>query len=183
MWPGGGARDRGTVDGPGDRWTRLLGGRLRGWADAEELAHAIHGSIVGAAAMVAAGLHGTLPAVVITVLVTVAVYWAADQYSALLGAAANGVRGSVRVREILRHGRPMLEAAYTPLVVLVVVGLITKDVSTSVLVALIVATLLLGGLGHIAGRRAGATRAGAIGWAAGSASLGAVLILLKLLLH
>jgi len=184
VWRAAAVRNVGTVhDRANRRWTRLLAGRTRGWADAEELSHAIDGTIVGAAAMAASGLHGTLPVVVVTVAVTVAVYWAADQYALLLGAAAHGTRGTRKVREVLRHGRPMIEAAYTPLVLVVVVALLTGDVGTSVLVGLVAATLLLGGLGHAAGRRAGASGAAAIGWGAGSAALGAVLVLLKLLLH
>jgi hypothetical protein len=48
---------------------RLLTSR-RGWTDERELAHAIHGTIVGAAVMAAASLHGTLGQVVVSVVVT-----------------------------------------------------------------------------------------------------------------
>jgi hypothetical protein len=57
------------------------------WADDRELAHAKLGTVVGAAAMAAASPHGTLGEVVVTVLVTVAVYWAAERYARVLAVA------------------------------------------------------------------------------------------------
>jgi hypothetical protein len=189
---GHGARDRGDgVTEPGslprhrrgNRLTRLLRWQHGEWADDRELAHAILGSVVGAAAMAAASLHGSLGEVVVTVLVTVFVYWAAERYARVLSVA---VQGPPRLREIgtvLRHGWPMVEAAYTPLVVLVVVEVITDNLRAGVLTALVVATVMLGALGHVAARRSGTSRAWAIGWAAISAALGVVIILLKLSLH
>jgi positive regulator of sigma E activity len=167
----------------GTRLTRLLRWQRVGWADDRELAHAIHGTVVGAAAMAAASLHGTLGEVVTTVLVTVLVYWAAERYARVLSVAAQGPQRLGKIAATLRHGWPMIEAAYTPLVVLVVVTIVTDDLRAGVLAALGVATLLLGGLGHLAARRAGTSRAGAIGWSAASAALGVVVILLKLSLH
>lgn len=136
--------------------------------------------------MGAASLHGSLGQVVTTVLVTIVVYWAAERYARLLAAAVQEPRGGGRVRAalvVLRHGWPMVEAAYTPLVVLVVVVAATRDLRTGVLTALGVATLELGTLGYVAARRAGTDRAAALGWAALSAGFGGVVIALKLALH
>jgi hypothetical protein len=133
--------------------------------------------------MTAASVHGTLSDVVITVLVTVVVYWAAEQYARVLSAAVSGPSPLSRIMEVLRHGWPMVQAAYTPLVVLVVVEVVTDNLRAGVLAALVVATLLLGGLGHVAARRAGTSRGRAVGWGAASAALGVVIILLKLSLH
>jgi hypothetical protein len=163
--------------------TRALRQQHGEWTDDRELAHAIHGTVVGAAAMAAASLHGTLGEVVVTVLVTVVVYWAAERYANVLSAAVSGPSRLGRVTEVIRHGWPMVQAAYTPLVVLIVVEVVTDNLPAGVLSALVVATLLLGGLGHVAARRAGTSRAGAIGWGAVSAALGVVIILLKLSLH
>jgi hypothetical protein len=77
----------------------------------------------------------------------------------------------------------MVEAAYTPLVVLLVVVLITGSLRVGVFVALGVGTLLLGGLGFFAARRAGGSQSGAMRWSLVSASLGIAVIVLKLLLH
>jgi hypothetical protein len=167
----------------GNRLTRLLRWQHGEWKDDRELAHAIHGTVVGAAAMAAASLHGTLGQVVVTVLVTVFVYWAAERYARVLSTAVHGPHRLGRIATVLRHGWPMVQAAYTPLAVLIVVELFTGNLRAGVLTALIVGTLLLGGLGHAAARRAGTSRAGAIGWGAISAALGVVIIVLKLSLH
>jgi hypothetical protein len=153
------------------------------WTDDRELAHAIHGTVVGAAAMAAASLHGTLGEVVVTVLVTVAVYWAAERYARVLAVAVRGPNLLRKIAPVLRHGWPMVEAAYTPLIVLVAVELLADELRTSVLAALGVATAMLGGLGYSAARRAGTARAPAMGWAMVSAGLGVVVILLKISLH
>ena len=84
-------------------------GRIgRRWTDEQELAHAIHGTVVGAAVMVAASLHGTLVQVLITVVATLLVYWATERYAELLAA---GARGRVLTRQsvmaALGRGWPM----------------------------------------------------------------------------
>jgi hypothetical protein len=172
---------------PGARHTRrlFLLARLHRdrWADEDELAHAIHGTVVGAAAMAAASLHGTLGEVAVTVLVTVAVYWAAERYASVLAVAVRGPRGLRKIGPVIRRGWPMVEAAYTPLVVLVAVEFFADDLQAGVLAALGVGTVMLGALGHTAARRAGTTRAAAVGWAMISAGLGVVVILLKISLH
>ena len=131
--------------------------------------------------MVAASAHGTLGSVVLSVLVTVAVYWAADCYAGLLAARGSGRRAAVG--SVLRRGWPMVQAAYAPLVVLLVVVLVTGSLRVGVFAALALATLVLGGLGYFATRRAGGTRSEALRWSALSAGLGVVVIALKLLLH
>jgi hypothetical protein len=123
------------------------GGRL----NEEELTSAILGTVVGLSAMVTAGAHGTLGQVELTVLVTVAIYWAADCYARLL--AAHGTGRRTHVRTVLRREWPMVEAAYTPLVVLLIMVLITSNLLVGIFVALGVGTLVLGGLGfspHVA---------------------------------
>src|SRR3954453_22468731 len=117
------------------------GGRI----DEEELTSAILGTVVGLSAMVTAGAHGTLGQVEVTVLVTVAVYWAADCYARLLAARGSGRRA--KVGTVLRREWPMVEAAYTPLVVLLVVALVAGNVRVGIFAALGVGTMLLGGLG------------------------------------
>lgn len=159
---------------------RLHHGR---WADERELAHAICGTVVGAAAMAVASAHGALGAVIATVLITVAVYWAAERYAEVLAAAVHGPDRRRRVAEALRRGWPMVEAAYTPLVVLVVVALGTGRLDAGILVALAVSTAMLGGFGYVAGRRAGAGRPVALVAATASAALGVIVMVLKTWLH
>jgi hypothetical protein len=153
------------------------GGRI----DEEELGSAILGTVVGLSTMVAAGAHGTLGQVELTVLVTVAIYWAADCYARLL--AARGAGRRVKVGSVLRRQWPMVEAAYTPLVVLLVVVLVTGNLRVGIFAALGVGTMVLGGLGFFAARRGGGSRSDAVGSSLVSAGLGIVVILLKLVLH
>jgi hypothetical protein len=153
------------------------------WSDERELAHAIHGTVVGAAAMAAASLHGSLRDVIVTVLVTVAVYWAAERYAEVLAAAVKGPGRLRRVRGAVRQGWPMIEAAYTPLVVLVVFVILTGELQGGVLAALGVSTLMLGGLGHAAARHAGTSRGAAFLWGGVSAMLGIIVMVLKVSLH
>lgn len=155
--------------------------RQRESADEDELTSAILGTVVGSAAMVAASAHGTFATVVISVLVTVAVYWAADCYARLLAARGTGRRAAVRT--VLRRGWPLVEAAYTPLVVFLAVALVTGNLRVGVLAALGMATVVLGGLGYFAARRAGGPRSEALRWSLVSACFGIVVIVLKLLLH
>jgi hypothetical protein len=152
-----------------------------GRLDEEQLTSAILGTVVGASAMVAAGAHGTLGQVELTVLVTVAIYWAADCYARLLAARSSGKR--TKMSAVLRQEWPMVEAAYAPLVVLFVVVLVSDSLLIGIFTALGVATVMLGGLGFFAAHRAGGGPADAVKWSLVSASLGIVAILLKLGLH
>jgi hypothetical protein len=163
------------------RLLAAIGARPHKSVNEEQLTSAILGTVVGSSAMVAASAHGTLGTVVVSVLVTVAVYWAADCYARLLAARGTGRRAALRT--VLRGGWPIVEAAYTPLAVLLLVSLVTKDLRIGVLIALGLATLVLGGLGYFAARRVGDSRSVALKWSLLSASLGVVVIVLKLLLH
>lgn len=177
------ARSQTSRHGPVRRLLRAARLHRDRWADERELAHAILGTVVGAAAMAVASLHGTLGEVIASVLVTVAVYWAAERYAEVLAAAVHGPGRRSRLAAALRRGSPMIEAAYTPLVILVAIVLVTSDLKDGVLAALAVATVMLGGFGHVAARKAGTSRASAVAWGAGSAMLGVVVMLLKMSLH
>jgi hypothetical protein len=165
------------------RIRRLLVGHER-WGDERELTHAIYGTIVGTAAMAVASGHATLAEMVVTVVITVAVYWVAERYAEVLAAAVHGPgRRRSRIAEALRRGWPTVEAAYTPLVVLVGISLVTGQLRTGVLAALGVSTAMLSALGYVAARRGGVGWPGALAWAAASAALGIVVIVLKTFLH
>lgn len=154
------------------------------WTKERELADAIHGTVVGAAVMVAASLHGTLGQVVIAVVATLFVYWATERYAELLAAGARGgVLDRRKVLAALRHGWPMLESSYAPVIALLAVSVLGAELRPAVLSALCLSTVLLAGLGYGAARRSDATVAGALGWAAMSGLLGVAIIALKLALH
>jgi hypothetical protein len=154
------------------------------WTDEQELAHAIHGTVVGAAVMVAASLHGTLLQLVIAVVATLLVFWATDRYAELLAAGARGPgTGRSRVLAALRHGWPMLEASYAPVIVLLLVSALGAELQVAVLAALGLSTVLLAGLGYDAARQSGASVVPALGWSTMSALLGVAIIALKFVLH
>jgi hypothetical protein len=155
------------------------------WHEQRELADAVLGTVVSAAAMVAASLHGSLPEIVVSVVVTLLIYWAAERYADLLagGVHAHDVTWA-RVGAELCSGWPMLEAASAPVAALLLVALPTGRVQAAVLTAVSVATALLGWLGLLAARRAGYRGwAASVAWVGGSSVLGIVAISLKLLLH
>ena len=169
------------ADGPRPRWRERVGAR---WSAEAELAHAIHGIVVGSAVMVAASLHGTLVQVVVTVAVTLLVYWATERYAELLAAGARGTVPDRRsVATALGRGWPMLQSSYAPVVVLLVASVLGAELRGAVLAALCLSTVMLAGLGYNAARRAHAARAMALGWAGVSALLGVAIIVLKLALH
>jgi hypothetical protein len=155
------------------------------WDTEGQLSAAVLGTVISAAVMVGAGVHGTLAAVVGEVLAAVAVYWTVERYAGLLAAVVRTHRLTpARVRTALRGGWPMLEAALLPLAVLVPVALLCGSVRAGVAAALGVTTVLLGRLGALACRRAGYRgRVATLGWAGGSAVAGGLVILLELTRH
>jgi hypothetical protein len=154
------------------------------WTDERELTDAIHGMVVGSAVMVAASLHGTLGQVVITVVATLLVYWAAERYAEILAAGVHGrALDGRRIIAALRRGWPMLQSSYAPVIVLLVTSALGAELRAAVLAALGLSTVLLAGIGYEAARRSGAPVASALGWAAGTGLLGVAVIVLKLALH
>jgi hypothetical protein len=81
----------------------------------------IYGAIITAAILDAAG--GRLPteALVITVVVTLLVYWLAEEYAEVLGeqAAGGALPGWAYIRGALTATWPMVSASYLPLLALV----------------------------------------------------------------
>jgi hypothetical protein len=163
---------------------RLLRGHGELWADQREIEHAVHGTVVGAAVMAAASLHGTVGEVTVSVITTLVVYWLAEHYAEMLAAGVTGFAPTwAGMFHSLRRGWPMVESSFVPLIVMVVITVLSSNLRLGVLVALALSTTALGGLGYLSSRRGGATRSAALGGAAGAALLGLVVMVLKLLLH
>jgi hypothetical protein len=147
----------------------------------------IYGAIITAAIIAAAG--GKLPtlALAVSVLVTLVVYWVAEEYAEVLGEQAAGgeLPTLASVRAALTSTWPMVSASYIPLLALVVTRVAGASASVAANVGLIVAVLLLIYHGWSAARASqlhGRKLAGAVLTAA---ALGLVMILLKdiVLLH
>ncbi|GAA2870979.1 hypothetical protein GCM10010472_30410 [Pseudonocardia halophobica] len=59
------------------------------WRTEHDLAQSIYGTVIGAAAIAIGSASADLGQIVLTVVVTVAVYWAAERYAELLAAAVH----------------------------------------------------------------------------------------------
>lgn len=156
------------------------------WAQQSEesTAAGIYGVIVGAAVMAAAHAPSTA-AVAVSVLVTLAIYWAAERYARLVAERIHEQHRPTwsAVRRQLTTGWEIVTASALPLVVLLVVGALGAGLYASVLAALACSTVLLGLAGWEMGRGGKLTPAERVAAAAAAGMFGVVMILLKALLH
>jgi hypothetical protein len=161
----------------GDGRQRVPSARISG----RRRAAGIYGAIITAAIIAATG--GKLPtvALVIAVVVTLIVYWVAEEYAEVLGEQAEGGRLPTwaSIRKMLAVTWPMVSASYLPLLALVLARVAGTSALTAANVGLGVAIVLLTIHGWSAGRAARLH-----GWplffsTSVAAALGVVMILLK----
>jgi hypothetical protein len=120
-----------------------------------------------------------------TVLVVAVVFWLAHAYASLLGMALSQERGLTRgdVAEALRENWSLVEVT-VPLVLMLALGAIGVISDRSALVAAAVIALVeLTAAGGYAARRRDASPLGTIFSAAIALALGAMVVLLKALIH
>jgi hypothetical protein len=125
--------------GDEDRAERSTGAR------AQRRAAGIYGAIITASIMAAAGASlGTL-ALALSVLITLVVYWLAEQYAEVLGeqAAAGRMPTWQHIRTALALSWPIVSASFAPLVALVAARLAGATASTAATVGIVTALLLL----------------------------------------
>ena len=141
----------------------------------------IYGAIVTAAILDTAGGHVSTAALVVSVVVTLLVYWIAEEYAEVVGEQVEGGRLPSRasVRRALTVTWPMVSASYAPLLALVLARLAGASDLTAANVGLVVAVILLTVHGWLAARAAQLH-----GWplafaTSTAAALGIVMILLK----
>ncbi len=141
----------------------------------------IYGAIVTAAILDTVGGHVSTAALAVSVVVTLLVYWLAEEYAEVLGEQVEGGRLPSRasVLEALAATWPMVSASFAPLVALVLARLVGAAALAAANVGLVVAVLLLTLHGWLAGRAARLR-----GWqlffaTSFAATLGLVMILLK----
>lgn len=141
----------------------------------------IYGAVITAAIIAATG--GELPtaAVVVSVVVTLVVYWLAEEYAELIGEQAEGGRLPTwsYIYGALNSTWPMVTASYVPLLALVLARLAGASSLTAANIGLAVAIVLLTVYGWTAARSARLR-----GWqrlisTSIAAMLGIVMILLK----
>lgn len=180
---------RGAPDGtrpgrPTRRRHSWFGTRIFAPGSTDDLAPAIYGTVICASVLAAVDPQGSIRHAVLTVVVTVFVYWLAERYSLLLAVHVHGEGITLRqVADVLRRGWRMVEASYTPVLVLLAARLLGASTADAVAAALFYTTGLLVALGWLIGRRTGQS-----GWAlAGTmvfvGALGAIIVLLKFALH
>jgi hypothetical protein len=124
-------------------------------------------------------------AVAVAVLVTLAIYWAAERYSRLVAERIHDGRRPTwhQVRLQLTTGWEIVSASALPLVVLVVMGLLGADLYVAVLAALGCSTLLLCLAGWEVGSQGQLTTAERVVSATVAGIFGVAMILLKAALH
>jgi hypothetical protein len=119
-------------------------------------ASGIYGTIITAAVLASAGATLSTVALAVAVLVTLLVYWAAEQYAEVLGEQAEHghLPNWSGIRSGLASTWPMVTAAYIPILALIIARLFGASKTTAANVALAVAVILLVIHGYIAGRAA-----------------------------
>jgi hypothetical protein len=116
----------------------------------------IYGAIITAAIIAAAGDHLRTGALVVSVVVTLVVYWLAEEYAELLGEQIAGgiVPSRAYIREALAATWPMVSASFVPLLVLLLARVAGASAPTAANVGLVAAIVLLTIHGWLAGRSA-----------------------------
>jgi hypothetical protein len=116
----------------------------------------IYGAIITAAILAAVGGHLPTAALVVSVVVTLIVYWLAEEYAELLGEQIAGGRLPSRayVGAALRATWPMVSASYLPLLALLLARVAGASANVAANVGLIAAVLLLTAHGWWAARAA-----------------------------
>ena len=141
----------------------------------------IYGAIITAAILDTAGGRVPTAALVVSVVVTLLVYWIAEEYAEVLGEHTAGGRLPTRpyIQGSLRSSWPMVSASYLPLLAVVLAKVAGASELAAANVGLVVAIVLLTIHGWLAGRAAQLQ-----GWKLAmvtsiATSLGLVMILLK----
>jgi len=150
-------------------------------------ASGIYGAIITAAILATAGNELHTSGLVATVVITLVVYWLAEEYAELLGEQAEGGRVPTRdyIRESLAATWPMVTASFVPLLVLVLARLAGASIPVADNIGLAAAIVLLTVHGWSAARAAD-LRGWRLAWATSVAlGLGLVMVVLKdvILLH
>ena len=145
--------DSTEADGIPLRQGRLVGNERRG----RRRAASIYGTIVTAAVIAAGGNQLTSAQLAVTVIVTLIVYWLAEQYAELLGAHTHDGRlpSAGLIRSSLAEAWPMVTASFFPVASIGLAILFGASSSDAAQVALLVTVLLLIMHGYNAGRAAG----------------------------
>jgi hypothetical protein len=160
--------------------TRAAGQRAKA-NQGRRRAAGIYGAIVTAAILDAAGGRLSTDALVLSVVVTLLVYWLAEEYAEVLGEQAAGGRLPTRsqIREALAAAWPMVSVSYLPLLALVAARVAGASSLTAANAGLVVAIAVLTFHGWSAARSAQLRGRQLLAAASVALALGLVMILLK----
>ena len=141
----------------------------------------IYGAIITAAILDTAGGHVSTTALVISVVITLLVYWIAEEYAEVLGEHTAGGRlpSWAHIQGSLVSSWPMVSASYAPLLAVVLAKVAGASDLTAANVGLVVAVVLLTIHGWLAGRAAQLQGRKLVITTSIAAGLGLVMILLK----
>ena len=147
----------------------------------------IYGAIITAAILYTVGWHASTTVLVISVVVTLLVYWIAEEYAEVLGehTAGGQLPSRASIQGALISTWPMVTASYLPLLAVVLAAVAGASKLTAANVGLVVAVVLLTVHGWLAGRAAQLQGRKLLVATSVAAGLGLVMILLKdlVLLH
>ena len=116
----------------------------------------IYGAIITAAILDTAGGHVSTDALVVSVVVTLLVYWLAEEYAEVIGEQVQGGRlpSKASIWAALAATWPMVTASYAPLLAVVLARLAGASALTAANVGLVAAFVLLTVHGWRAGQAA-----------------------------
>ncbi len=142
----------------------------------------IYGAIITAAVIAAAGSKLPTLALAVSIVVTLMVYWIAEEYAEILGEHVAGGRLPSReyIRAALASTWPMVTASYVPLLALVVARLAGASAAVAANVGLAMTIVLLTYHGWSAGHASGLHGWRLAGATSTATALGLVMVVLKL---
>ena len=154
-------------------------------AQGRRRAAGIYGTIITAAVIAAGGNVLSTAALEATVLVTLVVYWVAEQYAELLGEHTQAGRfpSARQIRTGFASSWPMVSASFLPLISLLVARVLGASELAGAEIALLVTILLLLYHGHTAGKAAGLAGVQLLAATCTAGLLGVVMVVLKTLLQ
>jgi len=156
-------------------------GGLAGSSRAQQLAAGIYGAIVTAAILSAAGDQLSVLDLLVSILITLLVYWVTEEYASLLGGqlARGGVPSWPEIRGALAARWPLVTASYLPLLVLVLTALAGAAATDAANAGLVAAAAELVMYAGSAGRAAGLRGRRQVLVIVSAAVLGLLMIALK----
>jgi len=149
-----------------------------------DFASAIYGQVLAGSAVVALSRHEEPPMEIVAgVTATMLVFWVAHVYAETISQRVSQESEARELRHLAEREWPMVQAALPAIVALTLAALGLWSREAGITIALGLGVVVLGGWGTAAGRRAGRSPARAFVDGLGSAALGLLSILLKVLIH